>query len=48
MYLVSGRRGLEDVIVAEDFTFCGIVGYGRPCDRALVSRVRRGGRAYVF
>jgi hypothetical protein len=21
MYLVSGRRGLEDVIVAEDFTF---------------------------
>ena len=30
------------------FHLCGVVGCERRCDRAWISHVRRGGRAYVF
>ena len=48
MHPVGGRRGMEDVIVAEDFTFAASSVMGDDMTGLWVSHVRRRGRAYVF
>jgi hypothetical protein len=48
MHSVGGRRGMEDVIVAEDFTFAAASAMADDVTGLWVSHVRRGGRAYVF